>query len=121
MSLVAKLAESLQRFDRRMWPQHRVVLTSGMRSVLAENRLIVADVGSASGPEPRWLELTDYIHFLTFEPVEREGGAAVALPNTTNFKTGLGAEKSTAVLRMMKDTDASTLRWVNEENIGDFA
>ena len=71
MSWVAKVAESLT-FDRRMWPPHRVVLTSGMRSILAGDPLVVADVGSANGPEPRWLELRDFIHFLTFEPVERE-------------------------------------------------
>jgi FkbM family methyltransferase len=121
MSIVNKTAARLQRLDRRLWPEHRVVLAPSLRSALLENKLIVADIGAASGPETRWMELADCVHFLTFEPVERHQPGTSSFPSATNFKTGLGAERKTAVLRIMKDTDASTLCEVHQENIGDFA
>ena len=73
MSVVNQAAEWLQRFDRQVWPEHRVVVTWRMAETLANGKVVVADVGAAAGPEERWLALLKYIHLLTFEPVERVG------------------------------------------------
>ena len=111
-SLVAKAVEALQRFDRWMWPRHRLVLGPKVQSLLRDSKVIVVDVGAASGPEERWRLLGSGVHFLTFEPLARP--ETTDLPKTqTSFPIGLGAQKGRGVLTVMRDPDASTLRQVN--------
>lgn len=116
---LADIAAWLQQFDRRAWPAHRVALTERMRAALTRDKLIIADVGAAAGPETHWLELAEFIHLLTFEPLPREN---VPKPEYlwTNFQVALGAERRQAELRLMKNPDASTLREVNHPRIDDF-
>ena len=120
MSAMAQIAAWLQRFDRRAWPAHRVALTEKMSAALSRDKLVIADVGAAAGPESHWLELGKFIHFLTFEPVARTGSSAAPEYQWTNFQVGLGAERRQAELRLMKNLDASTLCEVNHPRIDDF-
>ena len=120
MSGLAQVAARLQQFDRQTWPTHRVALTERMAALLSNHRLVIADVGAAAGPESHWLELARYIHFLTFEPVERTTPSPAPEYLSTNFKVGLGSARRTAELHLMKDLDASTLCEVNHHRIDDF-
>ena len=49
MSVVNQAAEWLQRSDRKIWPEHRVVVTRQMTEALAKGKVVVADVGAAAG------------------------------------------------------------------------
>ena len=71
MSVILKLSELVKRFDRKIWPNHRIVLTPRLAALLERSKLVIADVGAASGPEERWQSLRQYVHFVTFEPLER--------------------------------------------------
>lgn len=119
MSAMAQIAAWLQRLDRRAWPAHRVALTERMRATLTKEKISIADVGAAAGPETHWLELAEYIHLLTFEPVPRESRSKPEY-QCTNFQVGLGAERRKADLRLMTNLDASTLCEVNQARINDF-
>lgn len=80
--------------------------------------LIIADVGSAVGPEERWHGLGGCAHFLTFDPVSRPE----SLPGLkiTNFPVGLSSHTGKAQLNLTRDPDASTLCPVNHEALADF-
>ena len=100
MSVVNQAAEWLQRFDRKIWPEHRVVVTRQMTEALAKGKVVVADVGAAAGPEERWLTLLDYIHLLTFEPVERVGSGIPGVEGT-HFAVALGGTRGEATLNLL--------------------
>lgn len=120
MSIVARFAESLQRFDRKFWPAHRVVLNPLISELLLQNPLVIADVGAVGGPEARWLELQEHIHFLTFDPLVPPSANAPDERRSTNFQAALGAKPGPAVLRLMKDSHASTICEPHSENFADF-
>jgi FkbM family methyltransferase len=119
-SLIANLAGRLQDFDRRVWPAHRIALPPEFRSALDASKLVVADVGAASGPEDRWRALAGLVHFLTFEPMPRDPAPGQA-ELITNFPMALGSQRGRAKLQRMRDPDASTLYPVNHLVIDSFA
>jgi FkbM family methyltransferase len=119
MSILAKVVEAVQRFDRKVWPVHRVVITSKMIEVFERDKLVIVDVGTAAGPEDRWQALSKFIHFVTFEPSER-ATAPVAGSDTTTFSVGLSSQKGQGTLFLMKDADASTLCRANTGQLEDF-
>ena len=42
-----------------------------LQALLGEERVVIADVGSAGGPEARWRDCTGFCRFLTFDPDPR--------------------------------------------------
>ncbi len=119
INLTSRLAELVKSIDRRLWPKHRVSLTPRLAKTLEGCRLVVADVGAASGPEESWQSLAPYVHFVTFDPVERSETTS-GESGKTHFGVGLAAEKGSALLYLTKDADASTLYRVNTHLINDF-
>lgn len=119
MKLAEQLAGALQRFDRRVWPPHRVALTPVVRATLAASKVIVADVGAAAGPEDRWRILDGFVHMVTFEPVPRNG-AGTASADHTNFPVALSSATGQGILRLTRDPDASTLYPVNHAALQPF-
>jgi FkbM family methyltransferase len=119
VKLAEKLAGALQRFDRRVWPPHRAALTLAVRDRLAASKVVVADVGAASGPEERWRCLHGLVQFLTFEPVPRSHSASQPA-DQTNFPVALSSRKGQGILRLTRDPDAATLYPVNRAAIEAF-
>ncbi len=105
--------------DRKFWPAHRIELSVAMTTQLQERKLIVADVGSADGPEEAWADLAPFIHFLTFEPNPRpgqsDGGA-----QTTNFPIGLWSSSGKRELYITAHPDSSSLLKVNSAFFADY-
>src|SRR5579872_4962681 len=113
MSFVGNLVATAKAIDRKYWPDHRVVITPEMAEVLGRSNLIVADVGSAEGPEERWLSLKDFIHFLTFEPNPRTLPTGGNL-QVTNFPMGLWSGPGKRELHLAGHPDCSSLMRIND-------
>ncbi len=118
MTLVSKLADSLKAFDRKVWPAHRVALEPAAADSLARRNLIVADVGSAEGPEERWLGIRKWIRFVNFEPNPRPD--ATQDEKTFSFPVGLWSSKTRRTLQITEHPDSSSLYPANMEVFNDF-
>src|SRR5262245_36517900 len=112
MNTVAKLVQFMKALDRKLWPDHRVHLSSDMAAILARHNLVVGDVGSAGGPEEIWASLKEYVHFLTFEPNPRPD-EPVENERTTNFAIGLWSRNGEMELNITSHPDSSSLMLVN--------
>ena len=119
MSLFSKMAERIKALDRRLWPAHRVAMNREMAAVLREHKMILADVGSAGGPEELWLGLEEYIHFLTFDPNPRpsQGGNYA---QATNFPVGLWSTNGKMNLHVTSHPDSSSLLPINTPFFSEF-
>src|SRR5579863_4176355 len=119
MSLLSNLVGLTKSIDRKVWPSHRVVLSQQMAERLRGQRLMVADVGSADGPEEAWASLVEYIHFLTFEPNPRPGQSE-SNSQATNFPMGLWSSPGKRELYITEHPDSSSLFEVNTAYFADF-
>src|SRR5882724_9093234 len=119
MSFVSQLVLRTKSVDRQLWPSHRVALDTDVAELLRRHNLIVADVGSADGPEEFWLELREYIHFLTFEPNPRPPQADTDI-RTTNFPIGLWSNQTRRQLYLTKHADSSTVMEINFPLFSDY-
>jgi FkbM family methyltransferase len=118
MKLLPKLVSALKAFDRKLWPSHRVVLGPAMASVLAKRNLLVADVGVAESPEERWLGITDFTRFLTFDP--NPGPQIAQDERTVCLPIGLWSSRARKILYLTDYPDSSSLYLPNEEVLRDF-
>lgn len=119
MSLVLKLAGLIKSIDRMVWPDHRVAITPEVAETLRQHNMMVADVGSADGPEEIWLSLREFIHFLTFEPNPRPAQPTDE-KNVTNFPIGLWSEKTRKTLYLTKHPDSGSLLPINQPLFADY-
>ena len=119
MSLVLKLAGLIKSIDRKVWPDHRVAISPDIAQTLRQHNLIVADVGSADGPEEIWLSLKQFIHFLTFEPNPRSAKPTDET-NVTNFPIGLWSEKGRKTLYLTNHPDSASLLPINQPLFADY-
>ena len=91
-----------------------------MAAVLREQKMVLADVGSAGGPEELWLGLEEFIHFLTFDPNPRPSqGENYA--QATNFPVGLWSTSGKMELHITGHPDSSSLLPINTLFFADFA
>ncbi|HEY1170221.1 MAG TPA: FkbM family methyltransferase [Verrucomicrobiae bacterium] len=118
MSLVTKLVLAAKAFDRRVWPNHRIALTRDLVSRLKNDKLRIADVGSADGPEDRWLTISDLTQFITFEPNTRSESNSP--DNTVNFPIGLWSRRDKMPLYITAHPDSSSLCKINREVFDDY-
>lgn len=119
MSLVSKLVEFVKSVDRKVWPAHRLVLSPDIAALLRQHRLVIADVGSAGGPEEAWLSLKELVHFLNFEPNPRPGEAGTD-DQTTNFPIGLWSARGKRKLYLTAHPDSASLLPINTPLFADF-
>jgi FkbM family methyltransferase len=117
--LVSKLVSTMKSVDRKLWPAHRVKLSPEMAACLQKRKLIVADVGSAGGPEEIWLGLKEFIHFLTFEPNPRSDESSED-PGITNFTVGLWSSRGKMELQITGHPDSSSLMHLNPARFEDY-
>lgn len=118
MSLIGDLVKSGKKFDRYFWPSHSIKLTQPLREILYQHKLRIADVGSADGPEERWLCLSGLTQFITFEPNPRN--EVLTQDDTINFPVGLWSKKNKKKLFITEHPDSSSLCKINREIFKDF-
>lgn len=118
MSFISKLVETAKSFDRKLWPNHRITLSHVLVSRLKTINLRIADVGSADGPEERWLVLRGLAKFITFEPNPRPNLADEE--NTVNFPIGLWSSKQKKALYVTAHPDSSSLCKINYTLFQDY-
>lgn len=86
-----------------------MAIAAFVRSLPADLRLTVADIGSAGGLQGRWAPARDRIEAMLFEP--REGGAIRRVGNDSIYPVALAAAPSRAVLNITALANmSSTLR-----------
>ncbi len=86
-------------------------------TLLEQERLCVADVGGAGGPEPQWKGWENLCFFYTFDPDPR------AQPWSTpsqNFPIGLWSQKSTQPIHLTAYPPASSLFKADSEVVETF-
>ncbi len=118
MSFLGNAVKNAKAFDRYVWPSHRIVLTPALIERLKEQKLRIADVGSADGPEERWLILNGYTQFITFEPNPRPDLSSPK--DTINFPIGLWSTKQRKTLFVTAHPDSSSLCKINREVFQDY-
>lgn len=119
MGFTSRLVASMKDIDRKVWPDHRVAISSEIAKILEQKNLIVADVGSADGPEAIWLSLKQLTRFLTFEPNPRDQPPDESI-RATNFPIGLWSEKGEKTLYLTGHPDSSSLLPINTALFSDF-
>lgn len=119
MSLVAKAVESMKRWDSTWLSTDPIIAPSrAVRALLQHDKLVLADVGSAGGVDPRWERLKGLVGFITFEPQDDSGGVK---GESINFPICLGSEKGERLLHLTQFRDSSSLYPINSELMNDFA
>jgi FkbM family methyltransferase len=118
MSFLGNLVQKAKAFDRAVWPNHRIVLTPALAAKIKERKLCIADVGSADGPEERWLSLNGFTQLITFEPNPRANISDEQ--DTINFPIGLWSSKQNRPLFVTAHPDSSSLCKINREVFQDF-
>ncbi len=118
MSFLGNFVKNAKAFDRYAWPNHRIALTLPLIKKLKEQKLRIADVGSADGPEERWLTLKGFTQFITFEPNPRTD--VPDQENTVNFPIGLWSSKQSKALFVTAHPDSSSLCKINREVFQDY-
>ena len=118
MSWLLKGVEALRAVDARLFStDSRLVLHDTVRALLAEDNLVIADVGAAGGLDPRWKSLRPFVQFLTFEPRPDYDSHDLGV---INFPVGLAAEKGCRKLHVSKSPDSSSLYVINKEFMSAF-
>jgi hypothetical protein len=81
--------------------------TAFFENLLGEEKIYIADVGSAGGPEQRWSHYRSFCHFYAFDPDPRAVSAAGH--SCEIFPIGLWSSQEIKNLQLAKFPQASSL------------
>jgi FkbM family methyltransferase len=116
----SRIAAFIRVLDERVWPEFFYRLNETVRETLRDAPVIIADVGAAGGPDPRWAPAGDAARFVVFEPDARS--QALTAPRIAKvFTTGLAAAPGRQTLHLTRLPQASSIYEINAERMDDFA
>jgi FkbM family methyltransferase len=119
MSWLENAANLARRIDDALLSIHpRIRLSPRLTELLTQHPVVIADVGAAGGPDPRWSRLSGHVRFLSFEPRTGENAEA---PGAELFPLCLGAEPGQRTLFLTRFGQSSSLYSLNLAKLGDYA
>jgi Methyltransferase FkbM domain len=89
-----------------------------IKSILQDEKLVIADVGATGGPEVRWKKWENLCFFYTFDPDVR--AKPWSCPSK-NYPIGLWSHRCTQTLHLASYPPASSLFRPNQELISPFS